>query len=627
MESLLQAENISKRYGDKLLFENISLSIGEGQKIALVAKNGTGKTSLLNILAGADSPDGGSLSRRRDVRIGYLPQEIEMDSEKTVLDAVFVLENEITQTIRQYNDCLYSESHEVLPSLLDKMDALNAWDYESRIKQILGKLDIHDLDKKIGTLSGGQKKRVALAGLLICEPQLLILDEPTNQLDLNVIEWLEDYLSVANITIFMVTHDRYFLDRICDTIIEMDGGNIYSYSGNYTYYVEKRAERIENLQANIERAQNLMRTEQEWIRRMPKARSHKAKYRIDEFENLKARASQRIDNRKLELDVANQRLGKKIIDIYNISKSYGEQKIIDEFSYKVTRGEKIGIVGRNGVGKTTFLNLITGNLAPDSGHIEIGQTVKFAYYTQDGIAFNDDDKPIDIVRKISDDVKLRDGKSFSASGLLNYFMFTGDMQHTLVRKLSGGEKRRLYLCTVLIQQPNVLIMDEPTNDLDITTLQVLEEYLTMIDATVIIVSHDRFFMDKIVDHLFVFEGDGKISDFPGNYTQFRDSDAYIRYLGTTQPKEEKPAKEANAEPRKPINAPKKKLSYKDQREYDMLEKEIEELNAKRVAMEEELNSGRLSPFGIAAKSSEYSQLIDSIDEKEMRWLELAEMLE
>ncbi|MBQ4474962.1 MAG: ABC-F family ATP-binding cassette domain-containing protein, partial [Bacteroidales bacterium] len=332
MESLLQAENISKRYGDKLLFENISLSIGEGQKIALVAKNGTGKTSLLNILAGVDSPDGGSLSRRRDVRIGYLPQEIDMNPDRTVLDAVFVLENEITQTIRQYNDCLYSESHEVLPSLLDKMDALNAWDYESRIKQILGKLDIHDLDKKIGTLSGGQKKRVALAGLLICEPQLLILDEPTNQLDLNVIEWLEDYLSVANITIFMVTHDRYFLDRICDTIIEMDGGNIYSYSGNYTYYVEKRAERIENLQANIERAQNLMRTEQEWIRRMPKARSHKAKYRIDEFENLKARASQRIDNRKLELDVANQRLGKKIIDIYNVSKSFGNQKIISEFS-------------------------------------------------------------------------------------------------------------------------------------------------------------------------------------------------------------------------------------------------------------------------------------------------------
>lgn len=626
MESLLQAENISKRYGDKLLFENISLSIGEGQKIALVAKNGTGKTSLLNILAGVDSSDSGKLSRRRDVRIGYLTQEIELDAEKTVLDAVFVLENEITQTIRQYNDCLYSETHEVLPSLLDKMDALNAWDYESRIRQVLGKLDIHDLDKKVGTLSGGQKKRVALAGLLICEPQLLILDEPTNQLDLNVIEWLEDYLSSANITIFMVTHDRYFLDRICDTIIELDDGKTYTYAGNYTYYVEKRAERIENLQANIERAQNLMRTEQEWIRRMPKARSHKAKYRIDEFENLKARASQRIDNRKLELDVANQRLGKKIIDIYNVSKSFGSQKIIKDFSYKVSRGEKIGIVGHNGVGKTTFLNLITGNLAPDSGHIEIGQTVKFAYYTQEGIAFNDDDKPIDIVRKISDDVKLRDGKSFSASGLLNYFMFTGDMQHTLVRKLSGGEKRRLYLCTVLIQQPNVLIMDEPTNDLDITTLQVLEEYLTMIDATVIIVSHDRFFMDKIVDHIFVFEGEGRISDFPGNYTQFRDSREYVRYMESVTPKETKPI---TSEPRKPIQppAPKKKLSYNEQREYDMLEKEIEELNARRVAMEEELNSGKLSPFEIAAKSSEYSQLIDSIDEKEMRWLELAEKIE
>lgn len=625
MESLLQAENISKRYGDKLLFENININISEGQKIALVAKNGTGKTSLLNILAGVDSSDSGKLSFRRDVRIGYLPQEIDIDPNKTVLDAVFVLDNEITSTIRDYNNCLFSESHEVLPDLLDKMDALNAWDYESRIKQILGKLNIHDFEKKIGQLSGGQKKRVALAGLLICEPQLLILDEPTNQLDLNIIEWLEDYLTTANITIFMVTHDRYFLDNICDTIIEIDRGQTFTYNGNYTYYVEKRAERMENLQANIERAQNLMRTEQEWIRRMPKARSHKAKYRIDEFENLKARATQRIDNRKLELDVANQRLGKKIIDIYNVSKSFDEQKIIDEFSYKVARGEKIGIVGQNGVGKTTFLNLITGRLAPDSGHIEIGQTVKFAYYTQDGITFNDDDKPIDIVRKISDDVKLRDGKSFSASGLLNYFMFTGDMQHTLVRKLSGGEKRRLYLCTVLIQQPNVLIMDEPTNDLDITTLQVLEEYLTMIDASVIIVSHDRFFMDKIVDHVFVFEGNGKIIDFPGNYTQFRDSKEYARYIEGTQPAKVVKPKEEVAKPvEKPI---KKKLTYNEQREYEMLEKELDELNAKRTAMEEDMNSGRLSPMEIASMSAEYSAIIDQIDSKEMRWLELAEKVE
>ncbi len=629
MESLLQAENISKRYGDKLLFENININISEGQKIALVAKNGTGKTSLLNILAGVDSSDSGKLSFKRDIKIGYLPQDIDIDPNKTVLDAVFVLENEITSAIRDYNNCLFSESHEVLPDILDKMDALNAWDYESRIKQILGKLNIHDFEKKIGQLSGGQKKRVALAGLLICEPQLIILDEPTNQLDLNIIEWLEEYLSVANITIFMVTHDRYFLDRICDTIIEIDNGKTYTYSGNYSYYVEKRAERIENLQANIERAQNLMRTEQEWIRRMPKARSHKAKYRVDEFENIKARASQRIDNRKLELDIANQRLGKKIIDIYNISKSFDDNKIINEFSYKIARGEKIGIVGQNGVGKTTFLNLITGKQTPDSGHIEIGQTVKFAYYTQEGISFNDDDKPIDIVRKISDDVKLRDGKSFSASGLLNYFMFTGDMQHTLVRKLSGGEKRRLYLCTVLIQQPNVLILDEPTNDLDIMTLQVLEEYLAMIDASVIIVSHDRFFMDKIVDHIFVFEGKGKITDFPGNYTQFRDSKDYERYFEENSPKI---SKLKNPEVKKqPANSnpstSKKKLSYNEQREYEMLEKELDVLNIKRVALEEEMNSGNLSPMEIVAKSSEYSTLVETIDTKEMRWLELAEKVE
>lgn len=627
MESLLQAENISKRYGDKLLFENININISEGQKIALVAKNGTGKTSLLNILAGTDSSDSGKLSFRRDVRIGYLPQEIDIDPNKTVLDAVFVLENEITSTIRDYNNCLFSETHEILPGLLDKMDALNAWDYESRIKQILGKLNIHDFDRKIGQLSGGQKKRVALAGLLICEPQLLILDEPTNQLDLNIIEWLEDYLSAANITIFMVTHDRYFLDNICDTIIEIDRGQTFTYNGNYTYYVEKRAERIENLHANIERAQNLMRTEQEWIRRMPKARSHKAKYRIDEFENLKARATQRIDNRKLELDVANQRLGKKIIDIYNVSKSFDDKKIICDFSYKVAKGEKIGIVGQNGVGKTTFLNLITGNLSPDSGHIEIGQTVKFAYYTQDGISFNEDDKPIDIVRKISDDVKLRDGKSFSASGLLNYFMFTGDMQHTLVRKLSGGEKRRLYLCTVLIRQPNVLIMDEPTNDLDIMTLQVLEEYLTMIDASVIIVSHDRFFMDKIVDHVFVFEGDGRIVDFPGNYTQFRDSKEYARYLENTQPVKTTRTKEDVAVKPQAVKGVKKKLTYNEQREYEMLEKELDELNAKRAKMEEDMNSGVLSPMEIASMSTEYSAVIEQIDVKEMRWLELAEKME
>lgn len=626
MESLLQAENISKRYGDKLLFENININISEGQKIALVAKNGTGKTSLLNILAGTDTSDSGKLSRKRDVKIAYLPQEIDLDNNKTVLDAIFFLDNEITNTIRLYNNCIFAENHEVLPELLDKMDALNAWDYEARIKQILGKLNIHDFDKKVGHLSGGQKKRVALASLLICEPELLILDEPTNQLDLNIIEWLEDYLTSANITIFMVTHDRYFLDRICNNIIEIDGGKTYSYAGNYTYYVEKRAERIENLQANIERAQNLMRTEQEWIRRMPKARSHKAKYRIEEFDNLKERASQRIDNTKLELAIANQRLGKKIIDIYNISKAFDQNKIVDEFSYKIAKGEKIGIVGANGVGKTTFLNLITGKLLPDSGHIEIGKTVKFAYYTQEGISFDPDDRPIDIVRKISEDVKLADGKSFSASGLLNYFMFTGDMQYTLVRKLSGGEKRRLYLCTVLMQQPNVLILDEPTNDLDITTLQVLEDYLTIIDASVIIVSHDRFFMDKIVDHLFVFEGKGKISDFPGNYTQFRDSAAYDRYLSDNTTKVSKP-KQAVEKKETAQAVTKKKLTYNEQREYEMLEKELDVLNAQRVEMEERLNSGSLSPAEIISLSAEYSALIDSLDEKELRWLELAEKVE
>lgn len=624
MSSLLQAEDLSKRYGEKLLFENIDIHISEGQKIALVAKNGTGKTSLLNILAGTDTGDTGSLSMRRDLRIAYLPQDLNLDPEKSVLEAVFFQEDEIISTIREYNDLMASADHTGLQHILDKMDRLNAWDYEARVKQIMGKLKIEDFLKKIKFLSGGQKKRVALAGTLISEPELLILDEPTNHLDLDMIEWLEEYLDKSGMTIFMVTHDRYFLDRVCNLILEMDMGKLFTYQGNYSYFVEKRAERIDNLQANIDRAQNLMRTEQEWIRRMPKARTHKSKYRVDEFENVKAKASQKIDERKLELGIATERLGNKIIDIYNISKSFGEECLISDFSYKMMRNEKIGIVGNNGSGKTTFLNIITGNLKADKGRIEVGSTVKIAYYTQDGINFDDDSRPIDIVKAIAETVKMKNGKTFSASGFLQYFLFSPDMQYTLVRKLSGGEKRRLYLCTVLMTQPNVLIMDEPTNDLDIMTLQVLEEYLSLIDACVIIVSHDRFFMDKIVDHVFVFDGNGKISDFPGNYTQYRNS-VFFKYPQSENASEKKEISTPAPENKKNDALKSKKMSFNDKFEYDNLTKELDKLNNRRLILEDELNSGNLLHDVLISKSKEYSDLLQTIELKEFRWLELDEL--
>jgi ATP-binding cassette subfamily F protein uup len=630
MSSLLQAENLSKRYGEKLLFEGIDIHISETQKIALVAKNGTGKTTLLNILAGIDTGDTGSLSMRRGLRIGYLSQDILLNPEKNVIEALFVQDNEVTRTLKKYNECIYSEEQSDLQLVLDKMDSLNIWDYESRIKQILGKLKITDFGKKIKYLSGGQKKRIALAGVLISEPEMLILDEPTNHLDLDMIEWLEDFLEKSNMTIFMVTHDRYFLDRVCNVILEMDQGKIFTYNGNYSYFVEKRAERIENLQANIERAQNLMRTEQEWIRRMPKARTHKSKYRIDEFQNVKERASQRTDDRKLKLELDSTHLGKKIINIYNISKSYGEECLINDFSYKLAKNEKIGIVGNNGTGKTTFLNILTGLVKPDKGRTDVGSTVKIAYYTQDGISFDEDARPIDIIKNISENIKLKNGKTLSASGFLQYFLFSPDMQYTYVRKLSGGERRRLYLCSVLINQPNVLILDEPTNDLDIVTLQVLEEYLQQIDACVIIVSHDRFFMDKIVDHIFVFEGNGKISDFPGNYTQYRNSELFKNEQNiknqSIDSKENKKDKNIDQKPKKIQDNKSRKLSFNEKFELENLEKEINELQIYKQELENLINSGSLTNEELIKKTQEFAALISTLEEKELRWIELSEFL-
>ncbi len=626
MSSLLQAENLSKRYGEKLLFEKIDIHISEGQKIALVAKNGTGKTTLLNIIAGVDSGDTGTLSMKRDLKIGYLSQDISLDPEKDVIEAIFVQDNEVTRTLKRYNECVAQADQSGLQGILDKMDSLNIWDYESRIKQILGKLKISDFNKKVKYLSGGQKKRVALAGVLINEPELIILDEPTNHLDLDMIEWLEEFLERSGMTIFMVTHDRYFLDRVCNVILEMDQGKMFAYNGNYSYFVEKRAERIENMQANIERAQNLMRTEQEWIRRMPKARTHKSKYRIEEFYKIKDKASQRIDNQKLKLDIDSAHLGKKIINIYNISKSYGEECLIDNFSYKLAKNEKVGIVGSNGTGKTTFLNILTGSVKPDKGRIDVGSTVKIAYYTQDGISFDEDTRPIDVIKNISENIKLKNGKSLSASGFLQYFLFSPEMQYTYVRKLSGGEKRRLYLCSVLIDQPNVLIMDEPTNDLDIITLQVLEEYLHQIDACVIIVSHDRFFIDKIVDHVFVFEGNGKISDFPGNYTQYRNSELFKNEQAVKSQPEIKRDKESENKSKALSENKPKKLSFNEKFELENLEKEISNLQAVKHDLENLINSGTLSNEELVKKTQEFAELLNKLEEKELRWIELSEFL-
>lgn len=626
MSSLLQAENISKRYGDKLLFENINVYVSENQKIALVAKNGTGKTSLLNILAGKDSPDIGQISFKRNLRIAYLPQEINFDPNLCVLQAVFYQDDIIISTIREYNRVLNTPGNPDLQKILDKMDSLNAWDYETRVRQILGKLNIYNLNDAISSLSGGQLKRVALAGTLISEPDLLILDEPTNHLDLDMIEWLEEYLSQITSAVFMVTHDRYFLDRVCNTIIELDDGKLYSYNGNYSYFLEKRTARLENMQANIERAQNLYKQEQEWIKRMPKARTHKSKFRIDAFDKIKEKAFQKIDDTKLELDISTERLGKKVIDIYNISKSYDGKVLFHDFSYKIAQNEKIGIVGRNGCGKTTFLDIISGIIKPDTGRIEIGSTVKFAYYKQNGIEFNHDEKPIDVVKKIAETIKLKNGKAFSASGFLNYFLFSHEMQHTYIRKLSGGEKRRLYLCTVLMQQPNVLLMDEPTNDLDILTLQVLEEYLASIEACVIIVSHDRFFMDKIVDHIFVFDNNGNIKDFAGNYTQFRESNLYdlLNLSGLNSNKRSNSKSEKIFQEKMSKEKP-RKLSFKEKYELENIEKELSILYQLKLTIEEELNSGQLNHDKLIEKSNNYTELLQKIEIKELRWMELKEL--
>jgi len=623
--SYLQIENLTKSFGEKILFQNISFGISEGQKVALIAKNGMGKTTLLNIIAGKESYDEGTISFRKDLRVSILEQAPQYTSGSNVLDACFQSNNDVVHTIAEYERLIQLQEkgiqNDKFDEVLAKMDMLHAWDFETKVKQILGKLNIHNLEQPIEELSGGQIKRVALANALITEPDLLILDEPTNHLDLEMVEWLEDFLRNSTMTLLIVTHDRYFLDRVCNEIIEIDRQTIFQYKGNFSYYLEKRDERLQNEASEVQKANNLYRRELEWMRRQPQARGTKAQSRIDAFYDTEKKAKQTYNDDKVKLEVKSSYIGNKIFEAKYISKSFGDLKILDNFYYNFSRFEKLGIVGRNGTGKTTFLRMLMGEVKSDSGTFDIGETVNFGYYGQMGMKFDEQTKVIDVVRNIADDIDLGGGRRMSASQFLEHFLFTPQAQHNYVYKLSGGEKRRLYLCTVLIKNPNFLVLDEPTNDLDIVTLSILEQYLQSFKGCVIVVSHDRYFMDKVVDHLLYFEGDAKIKDFPGNYTDFR---LWKEAKQQEERRAEKTEQKASA-PTESKPKEKKKLSYKEQKEFEQLEKDIETLETEKKTIEQELSDGSLTNDEIVKKSARYSEVSNLIDEKTMRWLELSEI--
>lgn len=619
MVSYLQVDGLTKSFGDLILFKDISFGIAEGQRVGLIAKNGAGKTTLLNILSGKEGYDGGNIVYRRDLKVAYLEQDPHYPEELTVLEACFHHGNSTVELIKEYEKCMETEGHPGLEELLIRMEHEKAWDYERQAKQILSQLKIRDFNQKVKHLSGGQLKRVALANTLITEPDLLILDEPTNHLDLDMTEWLEEYLQRANLSLLMVTHDRYFLDRVCSEILEIDNRQVYQYKGNYTYYLEKREERVNAVTVEIERANNLYRTELEWMRRMPQARGHKARYREDAFYELEKVAKQRFNNDNVKLDVKASYIGSKIFEAEHLFKSFGDLKILDDFSYVFSRYEKMGIVGNNGTGKSTFIKMLMGEVQPDSGTIDIGETVRFGYYSQDGLQFDDQLKVIDVVQNIAEVIELGNGKKLTASQFLQHFLFTPETQHSYVYKLSGGERRRLYLCTVLMRNPNFLVLDEPTNDLDIVTLNVLEEYLQNFKGCVIVVSHDRYFMDKVVDHLLVFNGQGDIRDFPGNYSHYRD---WKEMRDLRQKEEEKPKEEKTDRVR--LND-KRKMSYKEKREFEQLEKDIAALEGEKEQIELSLCSGALSVDELTEKSIRLPEVNSLIEEKTMRWLELSEI--
>ncbi len=633
MISYLQVENLTKSFGDNLLFEKISFGISDNQRVALIAKNGTGKTTLLNIIAGTEDYQEGTISFRRDLRVGYLNQNPDFPKDLSVIDACLQSDNDVVRTIAAYEHCMASGNHEKLDELIALMDLHKAWDYETRIKQILGKLKISNFEQKISELSGGQLKRVALANVLISEPELLILDEPTNHLDLEMVEWLEEFLRRSSMALLMVTHDRYFLDRVCNVILEIDHQALYQYQGNYSYYLEKRQERIENFNTESERTINIYKTELDWMRRQPQARSHKSKSRIERFYEIEQRAKQRRNNDKVQLDVKASYLGSKIFEAKYISKAYGDLKILDNFYYNFARYEKMGIVGKNGTGKSTFLKMLLGEVKPDSGSFDIGETVVFGYYSQDGLTFDEQIKVIDVVRDIAEEVHLGNGKIMSASQFLQHFLFTPETQHNYVYKLSGGEKRRLHLCTVLMRNPNFLVLDEPTNDLDIVTLNILEDYLQSFKGCVIVVSHDRYFMDKVVDHLLVFKGDAELKDFPGNYTDYREWTEIENETEAQNSKTEQKGKEQRSKNKDPesnvegatAKPEKRKLSYKEQKELEALDAEIPELEQEKADIEARLASGQLTADEIITDSQRHAQLIELIDEKSMRWLELSDI--
>ena len=626
MISYLQIDGLTKSFGDLVLFEDITFGIVQGQKVGLIAKNGTGKTTLLNIIAGKEDYDNGAVVFRNDLRVGYLEQTPVYPEGLTVLQACFYSPNETVRLIAEYEEAMASEDHSNLQDILMRMDNLKAWDYEQRAKQIFSQLKITNFDQKVEHLSGGQLKRVALANVLITDPELIILDEPTNHLDLEMTEWLEGYLSRANISILMVTHDRYFLDRVCSEIIEIDRQQIYQYKGNYSYYLEKRQERMETMNTEVERANNLLRKELEWMRRQPQARGTKAKYRIDAFYELEKKAKQQRDNGNVNLDVKASYIGSKIFEAEHVTKSFGSIKIVEDFNYIFARYEKMGIVGNNGTGKSTFIKMLMGEVEPDSGRFDVGETVRFGYYSQDGLQFDEQMKVIDVVQDIAEYVDLGDGKKLGVSQFLNYFLFTPEKQHTYVYKLSGGEKRRLYLCTVLMRNPNFLVLDEPTNDLDIVTLNVLEEYLRNFKGCVIVVSHDRYFMDKVVDHLLVFRGNADLKDFPGNYTQYRDwkevQDQLEKEAEAARQPKQTPAPEKN---NRPQPEQKKKLTFKERKEFEALEAEIPQLEAEKAELETAMSSGTLSNDELMVKSERIAKVMEEIDEKTMRWLELSEL--
>ena len=624
----LQADNLSKAYGEKVLFRNISFSIDKGQKVALIARNGTGKSSLMHILANIEAPDSGKITTRRDLRIDYLRQNPELDESKSILDTIFSGGTGITKVMHDYEFALEEVKHNPgtdsdtrLNNCMSEMDAANAWDYETRAREILGQFAINDLSQKVGTLSGGQRKKIALARSLLGNPDLLLLDEPTNHLDFEMIEWLEAYLSRESLSLLLVTHDRYFLDNVCDTIMEMDQNSIFTYHGNYSYYLEKKAEKQLIEDQSVEKAKNLYRTELEWIRRMPKARGTKSKARINSFDELENKAKFRRDDKSIQLGVNVNRLGGKIVEINNLSKNFGNFKAVDDFTYVFKRGEKIGVVGLNGTGKSTLLNLISGRLKADKGRISIGQTVVMSYYTQNGLQLNEDKRVIDIVKDVAEEIQLTKG-SMSASQFLQHFDFSYPVQQAYFSALSGGERRRLYLLLQLIKNPNFLILDEPTNDLDIYTLQVLEDFLKDFEGCVLIVSHDRFLLDKLCDHVFVFEGDGKIKDFYGNYTdyyQWRMKEQKAAQRSVKSVKEEK----AISREKKPSLKP----TYKQLKDFETLENEIHILETEKDKVLERMNSGIETPESLTGLSINFNQLLQQIEDKTLLWMELGETIE